>query len=65
LSVNYAPNSTPSFFKGNENVPTEVDLSISLIEIEYWTKNDFNSDISAGSTGGYIRITGGYIPGAG
>lgn len=40
MSVNYAPAATPSFFKGSENVPTEIDLSLRLKEIEYWTKTD-------------------------
>lgn len=41
VSVNYAPAATPSFFKGSQNIPTEIDFSISIKEIEYWTKMDF------------------------
>jgi hypothetical protein len=40
VTVNYAPATTPSFFKGSQNVPTEVELKIHMIEIEYWTKQD-------------------------
>lgn len=42
LTVNYAPAATPSFFRGSENVPTEIDLSVDLLEIEYWTRDDFS-----------------------
>jgi hypothetical protein len=41
FSSNYAP-SGPSFFKGQSNVPTEVEMSMNLLEIEYWSKNDIN-----------------------
>jgi len=41
FSANYAPANTPSFFKGSQNVPTEIDISMTLKEIEYWTKLDF------------------------
>lgn len=48
FSINYAPASTPSFFKGSQNVPTEVKISLKLMEIEYWTKLDFQKDMVAG-----------------
>lgn len=51
MTVNYAPATTPSFFKGQENVPTEIELSLSLQEIEYWTKVDLDSANEKG--GGY------------
>jgi hypothetical protein len=50
LSVNYAPASTPSFFKGSQNVPTEVSIDIQLMEIEYWTKLDFQNNMVAGAS---------------
>ena len=48
FSINYAPASTPSFFKGSQNVPTEVKITLKLMEIEYWTKLDFQKDMVAG-----------------
>ena len=56
LDVNYAPASTPAFFKGEQNVPVEVDLSINFLEIEYWTRQDFKP-ASPTDTGGYIPGT--------
>jgi hypothetical protein len=50
FSINYAPASTPSFFKGSQNVPTEVKISLKLMEIEYWTKLDFQKDMVAGTS---------------
>jgi hypothetical protein len=39
MSVNFAPNSGPSFFK-RTNAPTEIQFSIQLKEIEYWVQSD-------------------------
>ena len=39
LSVNYASAGTPSFFKRTD-APTDVTISITLLEIEYWLKED-------------------------
>jgi hypothetical protein len=39
MSINYAPATSPSFFKGT-NAPTEVQLSLNLKEIEYWLQED-------------------------
>jgi hypothetical protein len=39
MSVNYASAGMPSFFKGSD-APTDVTLSINLLEIEYWLKED-------------------------
>ena len=50
FSINYAPASTPSFFKGSQNVPTEVKITLKLMEIEYWTKLDFQNDMVAGAS---------------
>ena len=46
MTVNYAP-AGPSFFRGQENVPTEVDLALSLLEIEYWTRKDVVNDANS------------------
>lgn len=62
IQMNYAPSSTGvSFFKGSQNVPTEIDFQISLLEIEYWTKLDFDpyTDLLGG---GAEVTTGGNIP---
>jgi len=40
LSVNFAPTGTPSFFKGTNGAPTSVSISLGLIEIEYWLRED-------------------------
>jgi len=44
VSVNYAPSGSPSFFKGNgsssDRYPTEIELSISLREIDIHTASD-------------------------
>jgi hypothetical protein len=40
VSVNYSPNGIPSFFEGT-NLPTFIRLSLSFIETEYFTANDF------------------------
>ena len=39
VSVNYAPNN-PSFYR-ETGAPTAVQFSVSLQEIEIWTKNDY------------------------
>ena len=43
LNVNYAVGGQPSFFKGT-NAPTLVEISINLLEIEYWLKEDFEDN---------------------
>lgn len=40
VSANYAPQSTPAFYKGS-NAPAVIDLSIELREIELWTRIDY------------------------
>jgi hypothetical protein len=42
MSVNFAPTSSPSFFK-DSNAPTEVQFSINLKEIEYWLQEDVDN----------------------
>jgi len=39
MSVNFAAGGQPSFFK-NSNAPTEVQIDINFLEIEYWLKED-------------------------
>jgi hypothetical protein len=46
MSVNFAPNAGPSFFK-NSNAPTEIQLSVNLKEIEYWLQDDVDDFYSA------------------
>jgi len=43
LTVNYAAGGQPSFFKGT-NAPTHIELSINLLEIEYWLKEDIENN---------------------
>lgn len=43
LDVNYAVGGQPSFFKGT-NAPTIVQISINLLEIEYWLKEDYENN---------------------
>lgn len=38
--INYSPNGIPSFFEGT-NQPTFIELTLSFIETEYFTANDF------------------------
>jgi hypothetical protein len=40
VSVNYTPGGQPAFFN-NTNAPSEVEIALSLSEIELWTQNDF------------------------
>ncbi len=42
MNVSYSPTGIPSFFKGT-NLPTFVQLAITLVEIEYWTSS-LNTD---------------------
>jgi len=44
MSVNYAPAGSPSFFDTKDNAPVEVTLSLTLMEIEYWLKEDVSND---------------------
>jgi hypothetical protein len=50
MNINYAVGGQPSFFKGT-NAPTLVEITINLLEIEYWLKEDIedNSFRSGGS----------------
>jgi len=43
VNVDYAPGSSPSFYKRSSGAPAAVNISISLLEIEYWTNKDFTS----------------------
>jgi hypothetical protein len=43
MDVNYAIGGQPSFFKGT-NAPTIVQISINLLEIEYWLKEDYEDN---------------------
>ena len=49
FDVDFSPNGA-SFFKGRYNVPSQVDISMQLLEIEYWTKVDFANRYDQAST---------------
>jgi hypothetical protein len=42
FSVNYTPSGTPSFF-GTTKAPTEVQIRLGLMEIEYWLASHYGS----------------------
>jgi hypothetical protein len=51
VDVDYAGSGTHSFFK-SKDAPTTVKFSISLKEIEMWTKNDYlNNPVTGGLVG--------------
>lgn len=56
MSVNYAGAGQPSFFKRTD-APTDVIISLNLLEIEYWLKEDIESP------GGAARMAAGSILG--
>lgn len=39
MNVSYSPTGIPTFFRGT-NLPTFIQLAITLVEIEYWTDDD-------------------------
>ena len=41
VNIDYAPGSSPSFYKRSSGAPAAVNISISLLEIEYWTNKDY------------------------
>jgi hypothetical protein len=41
VNVDYAPGSSPSFYKRTSGAPAAVNITLSLTEIEYWTNKDF------------------------
>jgi hypothetical protein len=43
FSVNYTPSGTPSFF-GTTKAPTEVQIRLGLMEIEYWLASDYGAN---------------------
>lgn len=46
FNIDYAPGNTPSFFK-TKDAPTAIHMSISLKEIELWSKSDFLNTTSS------------------
>lgn len=48
VTVNYAPQSTPAFYRGT-HAPAAVEISIHLAEIELWTRRDYPSLVRAAS----------------
>jgi hypothetical protein len=49
LSINFAPGGQPSFF-GSTKAPTEVEIRLSLLEIEYYLQRDYGNPNTAGLT---------------
>jgi hypothetical protein len=43
FSVNYTPSGQPSFF-GTTKAPTEVQIRLGVMEIEYWLASDYGAD---------------------
>lgn len=43
VSVDYAPNGVPSFF-GKTNAPTEIELRLNVLEVEYWLKRHIDQN---------------------
>jgi hypothetical protein len=46
VSANYAPGQTPAFYRST-GAPAAVDLKIDLLEIELWTRNDYDNFIKS------------------
>lgn len=44
VNVNYSPGNAPSFYK-RLNAPTIVEVSVDLLEIEYWTRESFTKTV--------------------
>jgi hypothetical protein len=50
FDINFAPSGQPSFF-GSTKAPTEVEIRLGLMEIEYWLSSDYGLN---GSFGGKV-----------
>lgn len=55
-SVNYTPNGQPAFFTGT-NAPAEVEIALSILEIEMWLQQDYNGNQVAGTPAG-VNLNG-------
>lgn len=53
VSINYAPNGIPSFFKGG--YPTMVELEVRLFEMEYFTQYDFTNQLDPRTPEGVMK----------
>ena len=51
FDVNFTPAGQPSFF-GSTDAPTEVEISITFMEIEYWLSSDYGLDRNMGPLAG-------------
>lgn len=51
FAVNFAPSGQPSFF-GSTNAPTQIEIFLSLLEIEYFLQEDLASATTAGAAFG-------------
>jgi hypothetical protein len=50
FNVNFAPSGQPSFF-GNTRAPTEVEIQMQILEIEYWLSSDFGINTTINPVG--------------
>jgi hypothetical protein len=57
VSVNYAPGNIPAFFEGTR-LPTVIQLSISLREIEYMLGHDYDERVGSDANGFSDWVTG-------
>lgn len=57
MNVSYSPTGIPTFFKGS-NLPTFVQLSITLVELEYWTDEGDGKDLSESVKYNTRRLSG-------
>ena len=49
LTINFAPSGQPSFF-GSTQAPTDVDMRLSLLEIEFWLQRDYGTPNATGTS---------------
>jgi len=63
VSINYAAGDTPSFT--TKNAPSAYQMTLNLIEIEFWTKSDLaitNSNFGPFGGGGVLNSINGFTP---
>lgn len=58
LTINFAPSQQPSFF-GSTLGPTEVEIRLTLLEIEFWLQRDYGVPSTAGGNVGLDTLTSG------
>ncbi len=60
VTVNYAPQSTPAFYRGT-SAPAAVEISIHLAEIELWTRRDYPTSLVGNTSGNLLPVSLGNI----